>query len=142
MEGMGEETLPFPLLKSGKCQKVHLGRSVSTHFVADWYLLTMYGYCQEKIDVGHYWDLKGLKEALDLSKMHIYSNKPHIINLPYIFNLCKLLFVCPGDSLHISPLERSFKAKVLMHFPSNVEWNPFDEDAVRMVSLFCTNKFF
>ena len=62
MEGMGEETLPFPLLKSGKCQKVHLGRSVSTHFVADWYLLTMYGYCQEKIDVGHYWDLKGLRE--------------------------------------------------------------------------------
>ena len=44
--------------------------------------------------------------------------------------------------MHISPLERSFKAKVLMHFPSNVEWNPFDEDAVRMVSLFYKNKFF
>ena len=40
-----------------------------------------------------------------------------------------------GDSLHRSPLERSYKAKVLMHFPSNVEWNPFDEDAVRMVRL-------
>ena len=35
MEGMGEETLFFPLLKSGKRQKVHLGLSVSTHFVAD-----------------------------------------------------------------------------------------------------------
>ena len=35
MEGMGEETLPFPLLKSGKRQKVHIGRSVSTYFVAD-----------------------------------------------------------------------------------------------------------
>ena len=23
------------------------------------YLLTMYGYCYEKIDLGHYWDLKG-----------------------------------------------------------------------------------
>ena len=23
------------------------------------YLLTMYGYCWEKIDLGHYWDLKG-----------------------------------------------------------------------------------
>ena len=32
---MGEETLSFPLLKSGKRQKVHLGRNVSTHFV-DW----------------------------------------------------------------------------------------------------------
>ena len=44
-----------------------------------------------------------------------------------------------GDSLHRSPLERSYKAKVLMHFPSNVDWNPFDEDAVRMVR-FLTNK--
>ena len=35
MERMGEETLSFSLLKSGKRQKVHLGRSVSTHFVAD-----------------------------------------------------------------------------------------------------------
>ena len=35
MEGMGEETLFFFLLKSGKRQKVHLGRSVSIHFVAD-----------------------------------------------------------------------------------------------------------
>ena len=32
MEGMGKETLPF--LKSRKRQKVHLERSVSTHFVA------------------------------------------------------------------------------------------------------------
>ena len=36
MERIGEETLSFPLLKSGKRQKVHLGRNVSTHFVADW----------------------------------------------------------------------------------------------------------
>ena len=35
MEGMGEETLPFPLLKSGKRQKVHIGRGVATYFVAD-----------------------------------------------------------------------------------------------------------
>ena len=35
MEGMGEEALSFPLLESGKRQKVSLGRSVSTHFVAD-----------------------------------------------------------------------------------------------------------
>ena len=24
------------------------------------YLLTVYGYCWEKIDLGHHWDLKGL----------------------------------------------------------------------------------
>ena len=23
------------------------------------YFLTVYGYCEEKIDPGHYWDLKG-----------------------------------------------------------------------------------
>ena len=32
---MGEEKLYFPLLKLGKRQKPTLGRSVSTHFVAD-----------------------------------------------------------------------------------------------------------
>ena len=36
MERIGEETLSFLVLKSGKRQKVHLGRNVSTHFVADW----------------------------------------------------------------------------------------------------------
>ena len=35
MEGMGEEKLYFPLLKSEKRQKAPLGRSFSTHFVAD-----------------------------------------------------------------------------------------------------------
>ncbi|EDO30806.1 predicted protein, partial [Nematostella vectensis] len=40
-----------------------------------------------------------------------------------------------GDSHHVSPLERSYKAKVLSHFPANVDWNPFDEDAVRMLSF-------
>ena len=35
MEGMGEEKLYFPLLKSRKRHKAPLGRTVSTHFVAD-----------------------------------------------------------------------------------------------------------
>ena len=35
MEGVGEEKLYFPLLKSVKLQKAPLGRSVSTHFVAE-----------------------------------------------------------------------------------------------------------
>ena len=30
-------------------------------------LLTVYGYCWEKIDLSHYWDLKGLKVALESS---------------------------------------------------------------------------
>ena len=36
MEGMGEETLSFPLLNAiFPPFKVHLGRSVSTHYAAD-----------------------------------------------------------------------------------------------------------
>ena len=35
MKGMGEEKLYIPLLTSGKRQKAPLGRSDSTHFVAD-----------------------------------------------------------------------------------------------------------
>ena len=41
-----------------------------------------------------------------------------------------------GDSLHIPPVERSYKAKTLVHYPENVSWNPFDEQAVCMVGLF------
>lgn len=39
-----------------------------------------------------------------------------------------------GDNLHVSPLDRSYKGKVLAHYPDNVNSNPFDEHAVCMVS--------
>jgi hypothetical protein len=38
------------------------------------------------------------------------------------------------DNLHVSPLERSYKSKVLAHYPENVSHNPFDSSAVCMVS--------
>uniref|UniRef100_A0A6Q2Y7T5 DENN domain containing 5B n=1 Tax=Esox lucius TaxID=8010 RepID=A0A6Q2Y7T5_ESOLU len=34
-----------------------------------------------------------------------------------------------------SPLKRTFKSKVLAHYPENVEWNPFDRDAVNMLCM-------
>ncbi|XP_028409168.1 DENN domain-containing protein 5B-like isoform X2 [Dendronephthya gigantea] len=40
-----------------------------------------------------------------------------------------------GDSLHVAPVERSYKAKTLAHYPESVSWNPFDEHAVCMLSL-------
>lgn len=40
-----------------------------------------------------------------------------------------------GENFEQSPLRRTFKSKVLAHFPDNVEWNPFDQDAVGMVCL-------
>lgn len=46
----------------------------------------------------------------------------------------RFLFVCfSGENFEQSPLRRTFKSKVLSHYPDNVEWNPFDQDAVGMV---------
>ena len=75
---------------------------------------------------------KSLKESIMINWDFERSGGPN----QKTFHACTayIFFSFLGDSLHISPLERSYKAKVLMHFPSNVEWNPFDEDAVRMVS--------
>ncbi|RZF48660.1 hypothetical protein LSTR_LSTR010750 [Laodelphax striatellus] len=40
-----------------------------------------------------------------------------------------------GDNLQQTPLERPYKCKVLGHYPENVPWNPFDFNAVCMLSL-------
>ncbi|OCT86073.1 hypothetical protein XELAEV_18019767mg [Xenopus laevis] len=37
-----------------------------------------------------------------------------------------------GENFEQSPLRRTFKSKVLAHYPQNVEWNPFDQDALCM----------
>ena len=47
------------------------------------------------------------------------------------FSLCFLSL--SGENFEQSPLRRTFKSKVLAHYPDNVEWNPFDQDAVGMV---------
>ncbi|KAK1167163.1 DENN domain-containing protein 5B-like isoform X3 [Acipenser oxyrinchus oxyrinchus] len=40
-----------------------------------------------------------------------------------------------GENFEQSPLRRTFKSKVLAHFPETVEWNPFDQDAVNMLCM-------
>ncbi|PZC76840.1 DENN domain-containing protein 5A isoform X3 [Helicoverpa armigera] len=40
-----------------------------------------------------------------------------------------------GDNLHVSPLDRSYKGKILAHYPDNISSNPFDEHAVCMLCL-------
>lgn len=40
-----------------------------------------------------------------------------------------------GENFEQSPLKRTFKSKVLAHYPENVEWNPFDQDAVNMLCM-------
>lgn len=40
-----------------------------------------------------------------------------------------------GDSLEQSPLRRSFKSRVLVHYPENTEKNPFNKNAVNMLCM-------
>uniref|UniRef100_A0A673WR87 DENN/MADD domain containing 5B n=1 Tax=Salmo trutta TaxID=8032 RepID=A0A673WR87_SALTR len=40
-----------------------------------------------------------------------------------------------AENFEQSPLKRTFKSKVLAHYPENVEWNPFDQDAVNMLCM-------
>uniref|UniRef100_A0A3Q2VLZ9 DENN/MADD domain containing 5B n=1 Tax=Haplochromis burtoni TaxID=8153 RepID=A0A3Q2VLZ9_HAPBU len=40
-----------------------------------------------------------------------------------------------SENFEQSPLKRTFKSKVLARYPENVEWNPFDQDAVNMLCM-------
>ncbi|XP_055963796.1 DENN domain-containing protein 5B isoform X2 [Sorex fumeus] len=40
-----------------------------------------------------------------------------------------------GENFEQSPLRRTFKSKVLAHYPQNVEWSPFDQDAVNLLCM-------
>ncbi|KAF3688946.1 DENN domain-containing protein 5B Rab6IP1-like protein [Channa argus] len=40
-----------------------------------------------------------------------------------------------GESFEQSPIRRSFKSKVLVHYPENTDRNPFNEDAVNMLCM-------
>ncbi|XP_051546794.1 DENN domain-containing protein 5B isoform X3 [Myxocyprinus asiaticus] len=40
-----------------------------------------------------------------------------------------------GENFDQSPLKRTFKSKVLAHYPENIECNPFDQDAVNMLCM-------
>ena len=50
------------------------------------YLLKVYGYCLEKFDLGHYWDLKGYKGPkaalmVDLGLIYMEKHHPSHVNL-------------------------------------------------------------
>ncbi|XP_076862926.1 DENN domain-containing protein 5B isoform X1 [Brachyhypopomus gauderio] len=43
--------------------------------------------------------------------------------------------VAAGENFDQSPLRRTFKSKVLAHYPENIDCNPFDQDAVNMLCM-------
>ncbi len=55
-----------------------------------------------------------------------------------LLSLMLIPFLSAGENFDQSPLKRTFKSKVLAHYPENIESNPFDQDAVNMVRDFST----
>ncbi|KAF0041246.1 hypothetical protein F2P81_007144 [Scophthalmus maximus] len=42
---------------------------------------------------------------------------------------------CAGETFEQSPIRRSFKSKVLVHYPENTDRNPFNKDAMNMLCM-------
>lgn len=61
-----------------------------------------------------------------------------MISVDFVKVIYFILFLA-GENFEQTPLRRTFKSKVLARYPENVEWNPFDQDAVGMVSI-CSYK--
>ncbi len=59
-----------------------------------------------------------------------------------LLSLMLIPFLSAGENFDQSPLKRTFKSKVLAHYPENIESNPFDQDAVNMVRDFSTLHFY
>ena len=47
------------------------------------------------------------------------------------------IFAFTGESLHVPPLDRPYKPRILSHYPEDVAHNPFDAAAVCMVTNIC-----
>uniref|UniRef100_A0A8C5KNE0 DENN domain containing 5B n=1 Tax=Jaculus jaculus TaxID=51337 RepID=A0A8C5KNE0_JACJA len=50
-------------------------------------------------------------------------------------HMCHFAHVALRENFDQSPLRRTFKSKVLAHYPQSIEWNPFDQDAVSMLCM-------
>uniref|UniRef100_A0A8C1LSZ2 DENN/MADD domain containing 5A n=1 Tax=Cyprinus carpio TaxID=7962 RepID=A0A8C1LSZ2_CYPCA len=61
--------------------------------------------------------------------------KKSFLSLSVFFFSLSLSVRISGENFEQSPLRRTFKSKVLAHYPDNVEWNPFDQDAVGMLCM-------
>ncbi|KTG07545.1 hypothetical protein cypCar_00003048 [Cyprinus carpio] len=73
-------------------------------------------------------------EPDELSGLRIIAGK-ELSELIFFFSLSLSVHIS-GENFEQSPLRRTFKSKVLAHYPDNVEWNPFDQDAVGMMNTF------
>uniref|UniRef100_A0A8C2AKE5 DENN/MADD domain containing 5B n=1 Tax=Cyprinus carpio TaxID=7962 RepID=A0A8C2AKE5_CYPCA len=58
----------------------------------------------------------------------------HNVSNP-LFSLILINVLSAGENFDQSPLKRTFKSKVLAHYPENIECNPFDQDAVNMLCM-------
>lgn len=74
------------------------------------------------------------------SSLSHYTVNTHsaVIKVKDHFVLTRLSF--SGESFEQSPIRRSFKSRVLVHYPENTERNPFNKDAVNMVRFRISHK--
>lgn len=73
-----------------------------------------------------------VKMSIRFHKKRKRKPKPALSETSLLFRVIISSFVA-GENFDQSPLRRTFKSKVLAHYPQNIEWNPFDQDAVNMV---------
>uniref|UniRef100_A0A673I6W6 DENN domain-containing protein 5B-like n=1 Tax=Sinocyclocheilus rhinocerous TaxID=307959 RepID=A0A673I6W6_9TELE len=55
--------------------------------------------------------------------------------LERLLSLIPIPFLSAGENFDQSPLKRTFKSKVLAHYPKNIQCNAFDQDAVNMLCM-------
>lgn len=60
-----------------------------------------------------------------------HKNKIHNVTV-------SVLLCVSGEAFEQSPIRRSFKSKVLVHYPESTDRNPFKKDAVNMVRRSCS----
>uniref|UniRef100_A0A8C2RBJ2 DENN domain containing 5A n=1 Tax=Capra hircus TaxID=9925 RepID=A0A8C2RBJ2_CAPHI len=57
-----------------------------------------------------------------------------VVSRDFVEMICSVVFLA-GENFEQTPLRRTFKSKVLARYPENVDWNPFDQDAVGMLCM-------
>uniref|UniRef100_A0A669C3L5 DENN domain containing 5B n=1 Tax=Oreochromis niloticus TaxID=8128 RepID=A0A669C3L5_ORENI len=80
----------------------------------------------------HYFVVCGVDTETGLEPICVAQLSPCINRITSLLNLSVCL---SGEGFEHSPVRRSFKSKVLAHYPENTDRNPFNKDAVNMLCM-------
>uniref|UniRef100_A0A8C2FQY1 DENN/MADD domain containing 5B n=1 Tax=Cyprinus carpio TaxID=7962 RepID=A0A8C2FQY1_CYPCA len=82
----------------------------------------------------HYFVVCGIDNETGLEPDALLMNILKDVSNP-LFSLILINVLSAGENFDQSPLKRTFKSKVLTHYPENIECNPFDQYAVNMLCM-------